>query len=330
MLGWLEYLIIQSFFIGRTQSSEVGPNHQRSDPKILQIRRALNTPPPSGGVQASASQPPDPHCNTSLLLFSRGMCVSLHPLDGAENKTTSLLVVFNPSLLSFFLCYFLSYTHSHTQNTHKTRNTKHKTHTCQLTRLSTPGGGSIGNQRVSIQLIVKHRIIHQIIFTTWTEESTNCLSHKSSLPPIGRDRWSIVSRKGGVHCYNSLTRKGKIELWMRSKGLRTNECASWSNLRFNINTSHSSSTTLRKNLHLYENNQSTNELQEQSIFDECVGSGWGHWSSNGESNRWWGGFLHIMLSMSFPTRKPQQHISSCTEQGRGQHTNSRISEWSNR
>lgn len=73
---------------------------------------------------------------------------------------------------------------------------------------------------------------------------------------------------------------------MKSKGLRTNECASWSNLRFNINTSHSSSTTLRKNLHLYENNQSTNELQEQSIFDECVGSGWGHWISNGESNRY--------------------------------------------
>jgi hypothetical protein len=46
-----------------------------------------NTP---GGVQASASQPPDPHRNISLICTLQvGCCVPLHPLGGAEHKTTS-------------------------------------------------------------------------------------------------------------------------------------------------------------------------------------------------------------------------------------------------
>jgi hypothetical protein len=62
--------------------------------KIIQMRWDIknnphkymsNTP---GGVQASASQPPDPHWK--LLLFfctQTGCCVYLHPLGGAEHKT---------------------------------------------------------------------------------------------------------------------------------------------------------------------------------------------------------------------------------------------------
>jgi len=43
-----------------------------------------------GGVQASASQPPDPHWKASLIFILQvGYCVSLHPLGGAEHNTTS-------------------------------------------------------------------------------------------------------------------------------------------------------------------------------------------------------------------------------------------------
>jgi len=64
--------------------------------KIIQMRRDIehnpykylsNTP---GGVQASASQPPDPHWkasfNSNLLVRC---CVSLHPLGGVKHKATS-------------------------------------------------------------------------------------------------------------------------------------------------------------------------------------------------------------------------------------------------
>jgi hypothetical protein len=45
-----------------------------------------NTP---SGMQASASQPPDPHWITFLIFILKvGCCVSLHPLGGAEHKTT--------------------------------------------------------------------------------------------------------------------------------------------------------------------------------------------------------------------------------------------------
>ena len=46
-----------------------------------------NTP---GSVQASASQPPDPHCKVFPVFSPGGMlCASLHPLGGAEHKATS-------------------------------------------------------------------------------------------------------------------------------------------------------------------------------------------------------------------------------------------------
>jgi hypothetical protein len=41
-------------------------------------------------VQASASQPPDPHWKADLIFILQVGCrVSLHPLGGAEHKTTS-------------------------------------------------------------------------------------------------------------------------------------------------------------------------------------------------------------------------------------------------
>jgi hypothetical protein len=67
----------------------------RSASKIIQMRRDIennphkhmsNTP---GGVQASASQPLIPHWKAPLILFSRWDVVSLHPLGGAEHKSTS-------------------------------------------------------------------------------------------------------------------------------------------------------------------------------------------------------------------------------------------------
>jgi len=68
--------------------------------KIIQMRRDIelnlpkylsNTP---GGVQASASQPPDPQWKPFLsIILQVGYCVSLHPLGGAENKTISMLIV---------------------------------------------------------------------------------------------------------------------------------------------------------------------------------------------------------------------------------------------
>jgi hypothetical protein len=68
----------------------------RSEAKILQMRRGIernphkyqsNTP---GGVQASASQPFDPHRKASLIFILEWDVVSLHPLGGAEeHKTTS-------------------------------------------------------------------------------------------------------------------------------------------------------------------------------------------------------------------------------------------------
>jgi hypothetical protein len=64
--------------------------------KIIQMRQDIEHNPykyPSytpGGVQASASQPPDPHRKTSLICTLQvGWCLSLHPLGGAEHKTTS-------------------------------------------------------------------------------------------------------------------------------------------------------------------------------------------------------------------------------------------------
>jgi len=84
----------------------------RSATKITRMRRDIdhnphkylsNTP---GGVQASASQPPDPHCSYFILQVT--CCVSLHPLGGAELKTTSfpsfMLVVF--ALSAFFFFFF--------------------------------------------------------------------------------------------------------------------------------------------------------------------------------------------------------------------------------
>ena len=63
--------------------------------KIIQMRQDIehnphkylsNTP---SGMQASASQPPDPHWITFLIFILKvGCCVSLHPLGGAEHKTT--------------------------------------------------------------------------------------------------------------------------------------------------------------------------------------------------------------------------------------------------
>ena len=45
----------------------------------------------AGGVQDSASQPPEPHSKITLffILHLVGCFVSLHPLGGAEHKTTS-------------------------------------------------------------------------------------------------------------------------------------------------------------------------------------------------------------------------------------------------
>jgi hypothetical protein len=66
--------------------------------KIIQMRRGIkhnpckylsNTP---GGVQAPASQPPDPHWRTSLICTLQvGCCVSLHPLGSAETKQHTVL-----------------------------------------------------------------------------------------------------------------------------------------------------------------------------------------------------------------------------------------------
>jgi len=68
----------------------------RSATTIIQIRQGVEYNPhkylsnTSGGVQASASQPPDPHWKSSLTCTLQvGCCVSLHPLGGAEHKTTS-------------------------------------------------------------------------------------------------------------------------------------------------------------------------------------------------------------------------------------------------
>ena len=65
----------------------------KSASKIIQVRRDIahnpkhylsNTP---GGVQASASQPPDPHCKASSIFIPQvGCCVSLYPLGVAEHN----------------------------------------------------------------------------------------------------------------------------------------------------------------------------------------------------------------------------------------------------
>jgi hypothetical protein len=72
----------------------------RSAIKIIQMRRDMNTTPKIIRVilllvccQASASQPPGLHWKVFPLLFSRWDIMSLHPLGGAEHKTTSN---FNP------------------------------------------------------------------------------------------------------------------------------------------------------------------------------------------------------------------------------------------
>jgi len=59
----------------------------RQDIKHNPYKHLSNTP---CGVQASGSQPPDPHRKAPLIyMLQVGCCVFLHPLGGAEHKTTS-------------------------------------------------------------------------------------------------------------------------------------------------------------------------------------------------------------------------------------------------
>jgi hypothetical protein len=61
-----------------------------------------------GGVQASASQSPDPHWKTSLIFILQvGCCVSLHPLDGAEHNSIHANMPVVMMLSALFLCSFL-------------------------------------------------------------------------------------------------------------------------------------------------------------------------------------------------------------------------------
>jgi hypothetical protein len=66
--------------------------------KTIQVRQDIEHNPykylsnTCGGVQASASQPPDPHWRTSLISLINlqvGGCASLHLLSGADHNTTS-------------------------------------------------------------------------------------------------------------------------------------------------------------------------------------------------------------------------------------------------
>ena len=61
----------------------------------------------TGGVQASASQPPDPHWKPFLIVILQvERCVSLHPLGGAEHITTSFLNPCRGSVYIFFFLFF--------------------------------------------------------------------------------------------------------------------------------------------------------------------------------------------------------------------------------
>jgi hypothetical protein len=64
----------------RSQNHTDETRHRLQPPQISDTR---------GDVQASASQPPDPHCKTSLIFFSNWDVVCLHPLGDAEHKTAS-------------------------------------------------------------------------------------------------------------------------------------------------------------------------------------------------------------------------------------------------
>ena len=58
----------------------------RQDIKHIPHKYLSSTP---GDLQAFASQPPDPHWKASLIFILRVRCCVLHPLGGAEHKTTS-------------------------------------------------------------------------------------------------------------------------------------------------------------------------------------------------------------------------------------------------
>ena len=70
--------------------------YQLRNTKIIRMRRDIEHNPHKclsnnpGGVQASASQPSNPTWKVFLnFVFQVGCCVSLHPLGGAQHKTTS-------------------------------------------------------------------------------------------------------------------------------------------------------------------------------------------------------------------------------------------------
>jgi hypothetical protein len=86
----------------------------RSATEIIQIRRDIEHNPHNylsdspDGVQASASQSPDPHRKASLIfIFQAECCVCLHPLGGAKVQHNILFysvpVVFTLSTVFFFI-----------------------------------------------------------------------------------------------------------------------------------------------------------------------------------------------------------------------------------